>query len=136
VMELPAAEFERNLLLIGGLGVVRQALSGKLAAAFRGEEEVEGRKLFVAEWNSGAGKVKLYFDPESKRLAGARYRITSPQGSFEALQLWSDFREVEGIQYPFHTVTYRDGAKFSEQTVQELKLNTRPDAAVFAKPPQ
>jgi len=136
VAELPAAEFERNVLLIGGFGVLRQALAGKLEVAFRGEEEVEGSKLIVAEWNSGAGAVKLYFDPESQRLVGTRYRATSPQGSFEALQLWSDFRPVEGIHYPFRIVTYRDGAKFSEQTVQELKLNTKPDAALFAKPKQ
>jgi hypothetical protein len=31
-------------------------------------------------------------------------------------------------------VTLRNGQKFSEYTVQEIKFNTNPDAALFVKP--
>jgi len=127
-------EADRHIQLSGGLGIYRQALAGQLAAVSAGEEEVEGHKFLVAEWAAKAGKVKLYFDPETKLLTGARFRSLSPQGSYESLQLWSDFREVDGVKYPFHSVNYRDGEKFTEVQLQEVKFNTNPDSALFAKP--
>ncbi len=41
---------------------------------------------------------------------------------------------MEGLKFPFHAVTFRDGSKFLEQTVREVKLNTHPDPSVFSKP--
>jgi len=136
-MDLPSnqtAQAQRGIDLVGGLGVYRQALTGKLAALFVGEEEVGGKKVLAVEWNAMAGKVKLYFDPETRLLVGARYRQTTLEGVFDTEQRWSDFRAVDGVRFPFHWVTYRDGAKFSEQTILEVKLNTKPDPSLFAKP--
>ncbi len=144
-MDLPAnlnAEIQRGIDLEGGFGVFREALAGKAEAQFLGEEEVEGKKVLAAEWTSAAGKTKLYFDPTTRHLVGARYRQVTMQGTVETLQWWDDFRlvpsgaegAVNAVQFPFRWLNYRDAAKFSETTVQEIKLNTKPDPAVFSKP--
>ena len=137
-MDLPPpmnAESERDILLLGGLGLHQRVQAGQVEAAFVGEEEVEGQKLLAAEWNAPSGKVKLYFDPATRLLVGARYTARTLQGSTETLEVWSDFREVDGVKVPFRSVTYQDGAKFSDQTLKELKLNVPVDPAVFSKPP-
>lgn len=128
------AESERSILLLGGFGIYREARAGRLEAALAGTEVVDGKERMAAEWNAPAGRVKLYFDPETKLLAGARFRVASPQGSYESLQLWSDFRSVDGVKFPFRSVTYRDGAKFSDQVFQDVKLNPKPDPSLFSKP--
>ena len=136
-MDLPAtlnAEVQRGIDLEGGFGLFRQLLAGKVEAQFLGEEEVEGKKVLAAAWNSAAGRTKLYFDPAAHRLVGARYRQVTVQGAVETLQWWSDFRAVDGVQFPFHWLNFRDGTKFSETTVQEIKLNPKPDPALFSKP--
>jgi len=166
--ELPAtlnAEVQRGIDLEGGFGVFRLALApydadartglaSKAEAQFLGEEEVEGQKVLAAAWNSAAGMTKLYFDPTTHHLVGARYRQVTIQGAVDTLQWWSDFRLVSftvsplgraegrpaeepaaaGVQFPFRWINYRDGTKFSETTVQEIKLNTKPDPALFSKP--
>jgi len=147
--ELPAkfsAEFQRGIDLTGGWGVYRKAVAGQVEAQYLGEEEVEGKKALAVEWlvprgaegSAPSQPIKLYFDPETLLLTAAKFRANTPQGAFDTEQRWSDFHAVRSgaaaLQFPYHTVTYRDGAKFSEQTVQEVKLKTQPDASIFAKP--
>lgn len=132
------AEFQRSIDLVAGWGVYRQAIAGKAQVSFLGEEEIEGKKTLAVEWLSVAAKAKLYFDPETHLLVGARFRQVTPQGSDEILQVWSDFRDVSGVaagvKFPHRSVNYRQGAKFTETTVEDLKVNTKPDPALFSKP--
>ena len=66
--------------------------------------------------------------------AGARYQQDTPQGAVETIEVWSDYREVDGAKFPCHGLTLRNGQKFAEYNVQEIKFNTNLDAALFAKP--
>ncbi len=131
-------EFQRSIDLVAGWGVYRQAMAGKAQVSFLGEEEIEGKKTLAVEWMSGAAKAKLYFDPETHLLVGARFRQVTPQGPAEILQVWSDFRDVSGVaagvKFPHRSINYRQGAKFTETTVEGLKVNTKPDPALFSKP--
>jgi hypothetical protein len=89
----------------------------------------------VVQWNAQAGPVKLYFDPDTHLLAGAHFKAVSPQGTSETDQHWSDFRDVQGRKFPYANVIFRNGTKFSETKVQNVAVNSKPDAALFSKPP-
>jgi hypothetical protein len=65
---------------------------------------------------------------------GAHFKSISPQGASETEQHWSDFRDVQGRKFPYANVIFRNGNKFSETTVKSVVVNTKPDAAIFAKP--
>lgn len=135
--ELPAdlgGEYMRGIDLTGGIGLYKKVLAGKAEAEFGGEKEFAGQKTLLVEWSGPTGKVKLYFDTATKLLVGAKYRAVSMQGAMEEERRWSDYREVEGVKFPFHWVTYRDGGLYSDLTVKEVKLNEKMDAATFAKP--
>ena len=56
------------------------------------------------------------------------------QGSVEEERRLSDYREVDGVKFPFHWVTYRDGALYSDLTVKEVKFNEKMEASTFSKP--
>lgn len=128
------AEFERGIVLGGGVGVYRLALAGQIEAQFTGLEDVRGQKLAALAWNAPFGAVTLYLDPSSHLVVAARYLSKTGQGSVDTLQIWDDFRAVEGIKYPYHAVTYRDDAKYNETTIQDIKLNAKPDPSVFLMP--
>jgi hypothetical protein len=80
------------------------------------------------------GTVKLYFDTATHLLVAARYQSAGSQGASDNEQRWSDYRTVEGRQFAFSTVVYRDGAKYMESTIQQLDLNPKVDDALFAMP--
>lgn len=136
-MDLPPdfnGEVERSVALAGAWGLYKKVLNGKLDAQSLGEEEVDGKKALAVQWNASNGAVKLYFDPSSHLLVGAHFKSLTPQGTTDTDQRWSDFRTVDGRQYPYQTVIYRNGSKFSETTVQNIQVNPKPDASVFSKP--
>ena len=128
------SEFARGVALSGGLGVLRLALAGQVDAQLIGEEDVQGKKLTALAWAAPFGEVKLYLDPANQLITAARYLSNTPQGQVDSIQVWNDFRAVDGIQYPFHSVTFRNGTRYSEITVEEVKLNTKLDPSVFNVP--
>jgi zinc protease len=137
LMDLPpeyAGESQRSSALSGGWGLYKLALAGKLQTQYLGEEEWDGKKDAVVQWNATSGPVKLYFDPDTHLLAGAHFKSISPQGATETDQHWSDYREVQGRKLPYAVVIFRNGTKFSETAVKDVSVNTKPDATVFAKP--
>jgi len=129
-----AGESQRAAVLSGGWGLYKLALAGKLHAQYLGEEDWDGKKALVVQWEAMGGPIKLYFDPQTHLLAGAHFKSISPQGATETDQHWSDYRDVQGRKYPYAIVIFRNGTKFSQTTVQNVAVNTKPDAAQFTKP--
>ena len=128
-------EFKRGILLFGGgWGLYQQVLEGKITGQAIGEEQIDGKKTLGVAIDGLFGAVKLYFDPETHLLAAARFQSAGPRGMSDNEQRWSDYRKLEGRTFAYSTVTYRDGAKLFESTVQDVQLNPRIDEALFAKP--
>ena len=70
------------------------------------------------------------------KLAGEAYQDkgNAQMGPARVVELRSDWKAVEGIQYPFSTRMLRDGKPFMEAKVTALKLNPAVTADLFAKP--
>lgn len=129
-----AKENARAAALTAGWGFFQRMAAGNEEITLAGEEEVEGKKLLAVNWKSPAGPTKLYFDPQSKLMVGAKYTAMTLQGPAETLELWSDFRPVNGAQFPFKQINWRNGQKEAEISVTEVKVNTSPAPALFKKP--
>jgi hypothetical protein len=127
-------EFDRAIAIAGAWGLYKQALAGNIELQYLDDEDFDGKKTQAVQWHATNGPVKLFFDPAGHLLVGAHFQSITPQGIVETDQHWSDFRSVGKLQYPYHNLIFRDGSKFSETTVQAVKVNTNPDRAIFAKP--
>jgi hypothetical protein len=137
LMDLPEdfnSEFSRGIALTGGWGLYQAALDGKITAQYLDDEDFDGKKTNLVLWSGPSGGIRLYFDAVTHLLIGAHFRAITPQGDVETDQHWSDFRAVEGLQYPFHNQVDHDGKKFTETTVSDVKINTNPDPGIFARP--
>jgi len=77
----------------------------------------------------------LLFSADGK-LAGEAYQDkgNAQMGPARVVELRSDWKAVEGLQYPFSTRMLRDGKSFMEAKVTALKLNPAVTDAMFAKP--
>jgi len=129
-------EFQRGLDLFGGWGLYQQAMAGAAKAQYIGQENTaDGKPADVVNWVASFGAVKLYFDSATHLLVEAKYTSGGMQGPVQSDQRWSDFRAVEGRQFPFQSVIYRDGSKYSDSTVQEIHINPTLDPSLFAKTP-
>ncbi len=131
-------EFLRAISLYGGgWGLYREVLAGKISGPAIwaiGDEDIDGKKTTGVAVDAGFGAIKLYFDPATHVLVAARYQSSGAHGASDNEQRWSDYRTVEGRQFAFSTVVYRDGVKYMESTIQQLDLNPTVDDALFAMP--
>ncbi|HUJ30439.1 MAG TPA: pitrilysin family protein [Candidatus Acidoferrum sp.] len=128
-------EFERGIALFGGgWGFYQEVLSGKVTGQALGETEIGGKKTEGVAVRAPFGSVKLYFDSTTHLLSAARFESATQQGAVDAEQRWSDYRTVDGHPFAFSTVTYRDGVKFIESSLADVKVNTLADESLFAKP--
>jgi zinc protease len=135
--EVPSSavgEFERGILLFGAWGLYQQALSGNVQAQYIGQEDMDGKKTDAVNWLASFGTIKLYFDSATHLLIAAKFQSTGTQGTEDSDEHWSDFRTVEGLQFPYQSVLNRSGQKFTDSTVQEVHLNPALDPALFTKP--
>lgn len=128
-------EFQRGITLFGGWGLYQQVLAGGAKGQYVGQENTaDGKPADVVNWDGPSGPVKLYFDSTSHLLVEAKYTSTGMQGPEQADERWSDFRTVEGRQFPYQSVTFRSGSKYTDATVQEIHINPPLDPSLFAKP--
>jgi hypothetical protein len=79
----------------------------------------------TVEISAGDGIVRLVIDPATGLPQQLLYDSPQPNGPPKPMEEeYSDFREVNGIQVPFH-VTYHLGGKYlAESTVSQFQINT------------
>ncbi len=128
-------EFKRGILLFGGgWGLYREVLAGNIVGTALGEETIDGQKTQGVAVDGAFGSLKLYFDETTHLLAAARYQSASEQGFNNNEQRWSGYKPLDGKQFAYNTVTYRNGVKFFESSIQNVQVNPKVDDALFVKP--
>lgn len=101
-----------------------------------GEQEIEGRKVEAVAVRDAGGKfqVKLFVDPATNLLAGKSYTAALMGAPGEIQELYSDWRETEGLKWPGRITLYRDGRKIGESVVREVKVNPGLPESAYRKP--
>jgi len=84
----------------------------------------------------GAKPLTLIFDPATALLAKARYRVeNSPAGGeVNVEEIYSDYRDVNGLKVAFKTELRREGAPAVNRAVRTFEFNVPVDSALFSKP--
>lgn len=111
------------------------AAEGKLAVRALPDEGQDGRVLRVLEISGeGQSPVKLYIDPQNL-IARQAFSIAAPDGrSIEAVEVYSDYRRVEGIQVPFMAELLHNSRAILSRTLTRVTINSPLDDALFTRP--
>ncbi len=107
---------------------------GKISASLS-EAAEEGRTMPVLEVAlPGSALLTLIFDPETALLAKSKYRMSGPTGDVNVEEIYSNYRDVNGLKVPFTTEVRRDGAPAVQRTLRKFEFNVPVDSALFSKP--
>ena len=84
----------------------------------------------------GRRDVILYFDKETALLLRSETRVTDADTNKEVRQtaLYSDYKDVQGIQTPMKARTLHDGAPFMDLEILEMKYFEKVSDRLFARP--
>ena len=93
---------------------------------FIADDEQEGRAAAELEIASKEGDqtVRVWIDADSGDLFRVAYEGVAVQGSPpQVVELYGDFRSVEGVRVPFRTTISQNGRALSTSTISDVKWN-------------
>lgn len=100
------------------------------------EDTVNGRDVYVVQGTAPGGGVlgTLYFDKQTHLLVRFVRRTPSPVGRITIQQDYDDYKDVDGIKFPFkYSFLWLDGRFTAE--ISDVKVNVPIDPAKFGQPP-
>ncbi len=107
-----------------------------VTVSYLGSESVEGKSAEVLQYQDDEHVFTLYVETASHLPLKLKYHGTDPfsgaRAEFE--EIYSDYREVSGVKYPFRTVTLQGGKRFTEFLASEVKINAGVAEELFKKP--
>ena len=126
--ELNAAKFEARLSFPGG---IKTALTNWRSGLKRA---IGSKDYFVLQGNGQNGfMATLYIDPDTDFLARMVRYGASPVGHVLTQTDYADYRDVNGIKFPFdYKFSWLDG-RFQAK-LKEIRVNVPIDDARFGKP--
>jgi len=97
--------------------------------------ELDGTPLERLQIEVAGNVTVVGLDPESGRIRQVSYRDQGPGGApGELTRTFSDYREIDGLTYPFAVVGTFEGEPVSSSKVEELEVNPEVDESAFEKP--
>jgi zinc protease len=83
----------------------------------------------------GESSVRVVFDQATGLPSEADYEVATERQPILMQEIYSDYRDVNGIQLPFQVVTIQNGVKYADGQVIEIKLNQGLKPEVLQKRP-
>jgi hypothetical protein len=126
-----AAKEEAFRETIGLLASAPKWTAQALGESKFGGKSVEGLLITDPATNM---HVRLFVDPKTSLLAGRVYTgsLMGPPGEIEEVYL--DFKDVDGVKFPSHSVLSQNGAKRAELKIEEIAVNGSVPDSAFSKP--
>jgi predicted Zn-dependent peptidase len=96
-----------------------------------GMETINGKDAYKITFTTSSGKKSTaYYAVDSGLLIRTSGSISTPQGSFNQTIDMDDYREVQGVKYPFK-INQNMGPQSIELTVKSYEINTGIPDSVF-----
>jgi len=106
-----------------------------VTATAAGTDTVDGASVDLVEMEVDGVVTTLAIDPDSGHVVELRYQGTGPQGAPGTVRdSYSDFRDVDGLVYPYSTITTFEGDQVSSVSIQSLTLNPETPTDAFDRP--
>lgn len=90
----------------------------------------------AVEISEAGDTVRIDFDPTTNLPLKMQYQSAGMgTGPAEVVESYSDWKEVDGVKFPMHTVIEQAGQKFADVTVRDLKINSSLSREELSKKP-
>ncbi len=113
--------------------LLQRALQGKLEGQLIGKAQFEGQETDDLLVKIGDASVRVYLDKDG-RVAGVKKHAITQQGPAEVIQIFSDYRPVDGLSLPFQTVEKVNGEVKATNRYSAIKVNAGFNEELFKKP--
>ena len=97
----------------------------------KGVDDFKGEKVYVLEVEKPSGEKETdYYSVESGLLLKTVATTESPMGAIQQEQVFSDYKEVNGVKYP-HKIIQTVGPQKMDMSVETIEFNKKAPAGTF-----
>jgi predicted Zn-dependent peptidase len=114
------------------LWLLTNLTQNEISIQYAGTEEVQGKPAHVLLVPQPSGEVlRLFVSEETRYVVKIAYREMAQGVTANRETLMDDYRDVDGVKVPYHTVQNVDGQLFSESWITGVTLNAELDETLF-----
>ncbi len=126
-------EYFRNTIL-----ALKIADNPNYTANFVASDQLGGKPVNIIQLVSDDGAIsfKMALDSQTNLPAGKYYFGQTMAGPANLVEIYSDYRDINGIQIPFQVRYESDGKKVMEMVVSEYQINPQIPEGFFEMPKQ
>jgi len=100
-----------------------------------GKDTIEGRIMHKIKLTRKDGGIEYYFiDIENNQLVKRTFKRMIRNKEIEIENVYSDYRMIDGILFPFVNETLMNGERYSYIEFEKIELNVAVDNKVFSMP--
>lgn len=100
-----------------------------------GAEKFDGVECYVVKYSKQDRKPTIdYFEKATGLLRGSRQTMVTNQGEIEVQTTMTDYRDVDGVKFPFSSVMTMGPGLALELSISSIKTNPKLDANQFDLP--
>lgn len=97
----------------------------------KGMDKIDGEKVYLVEVEKPSGEKETdYYSVESGLLLKTVATMESPMGTMNQEQIFSDYKEVDGVKFP-HKMVQLVGPQKMDMTVETIELNKKAPEGTF-----
>ncbi|MFQ5486339.1 MAG: hypothetical protein ACE5DO_13535 [Desulfobacterales bacterium] len=116
------------------INLFKRSESQELNIKYFGKETIAGKSNYVLQIKDNSGEFfNLYIDAATLLISKKTYHGASELRLAVLEEIYSDYREVDGIRLPFHTEVKARGKLFIDAKVVEVKFNLNLADNFFSK---
>jgi len=105
-----------------------------ISYTYQGKESIEGKDYFMLEETYPDGfKATLYIDTGTYLIYKQKVKVMQMGAEIEVEEYSSDYKKLNGMMIAQSVVSYMDGEEAQRITINEVKINTGLDDALFKK---
>lgn len=138
VMDLPESQREEveKSARRSPLMLLRARNDADYVATMAGSAQVDGTPVELVQVEHRGDVTTLGIDPETGRLLQVSYQGSSGMGGApgEVTQTFSDFREVDGLTYPFSMIGSFDGEQNTSLSLESIEVDPEIEETAFTRP--
>lgn len=134
--DMPGSQRDRMLqdLWTDPLFVAQHADDPKFMFAAGGTEKVGDVEASVLDVTANGSQVRWFVDPKTGHVLRTVSQKAEMGPPAEVVSDYSDWREVQGIVFPFKETNTRNGEFASSEEAVEIEVNPTVDPKLFVKP--
>ena len=130
--ESATQDLKRQALTMGNKATLDPDSLG-IVYTHEGTEAIDGKDYLVLKQILPDGfESTIYVDPSDYLTFMTKATIINQMGTeVESVTHYSDYRDLEGMKYPFNLTVYQAGEEFMSITMNEIKFNSGLEDSLF-----